>query len=398
MGVFCVSMKCKNNQLLSMVNKTMDTLQFKQETYTVNEGQSFAIAVSREGDGVGTVSVKVLLRSNSARTGKDIDRFSETLTWADGDTSDKTLTIGTRFDDEEESVEDAILGLMAIQNAQYGFPRNARLVITNVSNTVTSIEDDAIIPFSKDGDRQSITFADFKTALGKMPGETPELAVVNGIADTDSVVIQRGNENALVSFSNLKSGLSEFSTVENVVNQTDSIALKNGSNGKVVPLSIFKESLSIPSFSGVFTTLANTDTIFVQKGFDKGAISLTDFKTLLGNSNSSASPFTTVHRVREMSGYVQEGFYFIGFNPIVGSLKGWVLSCNSGSFEAALCEDGNPISSYKVFNSSTNGHAPVISTINRSYTTKYSKKIQLHVANVGMGITDLIVHLDWAPS
>jgi ribosomal protein L35AE/L33A len=84
------------------------TLQFSKPEYSVNEeGGSVKITVIRDGGNFGDVSVELETTDDSATTGADYIGITTpiTLSWSDGDDSDKTINISILDDDEEEGTE-----------------------------------------------------------------------------------------------------------------------------------------------------------------------------------------------------------------------------------------------------------------------------------------------------
>ncbi len=109
-------------------------LQFSAPTYLVkeNEGELNKIRVTRRGGSSGSVSVEYLATAEgSATIGSDYTNASGTLTWADGDSEPKPVTVTLLDDDELEPAETVYLKLFATGEAELGSPAQAQLVIVD---------------------------------------------------------------------------------------------------------------------------------------------------------------------------------------------------------------------------------------------------------------------------
>jgi hypothetical protein len=79
------------------------TLQFSAPTYSVNEnGGQATIAVKRTGGSNGAASVQYATTPGTATSGSDYDEAGGTLSWADGETADKTFTVTIKDDSLNE--------------------------------------------------------------------------------------------------------------------------------------------------------------------------------------------------------------------------------------------------------------------------------------------------------
>ena len=91
--------------------------------------------VSRNGAASGAVSVNFATSSGSATAGSDFTSASGTLTWADGDAADKTITVNVTNDTDDESDETFTVSL---SDPSTGTPLG-----TNSTTTVTIADDDS---------------------------------------------------------------------------------------------------------------------------------------------------------------------------------------------------------------------------------------------------------------
>jgi uncharacterized delta-60 repeat protein len=78
---------------------------FREVAATVPESQASTIYVQRTGGAAGSVSVEFATSDDTAHSGSDYVRTSGTLTWADGDSADKAITIAVTDDSLTESLE-----------------------------------------------------------------------------------------------------------------------------------------------------------------------------------------------------------------------------------------------------------------------------------------------------
>ena len=91
--------------------------------------------VSRSGAAGGAVSVNFATSSGSATAESDFTSASGTLTWADGDAANKTITVDITSDTVDESDESFVVALSS--------PSGGALLGSNRNATVTIIDDDA---------------------------------------------------------------------------------------------------------------------------------------------------------------------------------------------------------------------------------------------------------------
>jgi ribosomal protein L35AE/L33A len=155
------------------------TLQFSEADYNVDEGDgSVKITVTREGGSSGAVSVDFAAVDGSAEAGKDYIGIDPTLSWSDGDTSDKTFNISIINDDDFEGDETFNLTLSnATGGATIGDPDTAEVTIfdNEVQNPGTlqfSAADYSVnegggsveITVTRDGGSSGAVTVDFATA------------------------------------------------------------------------------------------------------------------------------------------------------------------------------------------------------------------------------------------
>jgi hypothetical protein len=114
------------------VATTAGLLQFKTATQTVKEGEDITLIVTRTDGNSGEVSVQYQITEESTATSSDYTGGSGTLTWIDGDDSDKSLTIQVIEDDEVEETESIQLTLFnPTGEAMLGSPAQAMVKISD---------------------------------------------------------------------------------------------------------------------------------------------------------------------------------------------------------------------------------------------------------------------------
>jgi ribosomal protein L35AE/L33A len=114
------------------------TIGLASATYTVLESAgSVIVTVSRTGGSTGSASVDYATANGGATAGNDYTAKSGTLTWANGDAADKSITIAIANDTLAESNETLQLRLSAATGAALGAQAIATITITD-DDTVSS--------------------------------------------------------------------------------------------------------------------------------------------------------------------------------------------------------------------------------------------------------------------
>lgn len=110
------------------------TLQFSSSTYSVNEnGASVTITVTRTGGSSGAVGVSYSTSNGTATAGSDYTSTSGSLSWADGDTTDKAFTVNVTDDGTVEGNETFDTALSSpTGGASLGTPNTA--IVTIIDN------------------------------------------------------------------------------------------------------------------------------------------------------------------------------------------------------------------------------------------------------------------------
>ena len=114
------------------------TLQFSASSYTVNEaGGSVTVTVTRTGGSAGAVAVNYTTADISATAPSDYTTKSGQLTWADGDSADKTFTVNVANDASAEGPQTVQLNLSGpTGGASLGTNASATLVIDDTPGTI----------------------------------------------------------------------------------------------------------------------------------------------------------------------------------------------------------------------------------------------------------------------
>jgi hypothetical protein len=113
------------------------SLQFSASTYSdseTNADHTFSATVTRTGGSTGAVSVGYAVTAGTATAGSDytVSPSTGTLTWADGDTASKSITITVKGDTTSEPDETVNFAISSPQGgATLGSPSSATLTITN---------------------------------------------------------------------------------------------------------------------------------------------------------------------------------------------------------------------------------------------------------------------------
>jgi hypothetical protein len=109
------------------------TLQFSSATYSGNEnGGNATVTITRSGGSAGAVGVSFATSNGTASAGADYTATSQTISFADGDTANKTITIAIQEDVNVEGNETVNLSLSnPTGGATLGSPSTAVLTIVD---------------------------------------------------------------------------------------------------------------------------------------------------------------------------------------------------------------------------------------------------------------------------
>ncbi len=144
----------KSTATITIIDNDVASIEFTGMMYTVNEdGPQVALEVRRLGGTVGTASIDFASNDGTATAGTDYTPQSDTLTWTNGDSDNKTITIPITDDGEGEGSETFTVSLSNPANAQLGSITSATVTIVDndlpvvqfVANSYTVDEDGAQI-------------------------------------------------------------------------------------------------------------------------------------------------------------------------------------------------------------------------------------------------------------
>lgn len=191
------------NETLSSIN---GTLTITTPSVSAQEGQNVTVTVSRTGGGTGAVSVQLDLLHGSSDA-SDVTVGSQTLSWAAGDTQDKSLSIALNTDGATEDLE---LLLVRLKNPQGGatlnYPDTAHVRIAEAGATtrlrllsstvaVDDVRAKAFITVTRQGSVSGAASVNFATVPNaNFTGFTAQQGTLNwadgdGAAKTITVVI-----------------------------------------------------------------------------------------------------------------------------------------------------------------------------------------------------------------
>ena len=125
-------------------------IQFGAASYEVSEGGGSAtLTVTRGGSSSGEVSVDYAAAGGTAFPDKDYEAVSGKLTFADGDTGDKTVTVPIVDDGFFEPPETVLLALSSPSTgAKLGIPATAVLTITDNDTIAGDLDLDGVVGIS----------------------------------------------------------------------------------------------------------------------------------------------------------------------------------------------------------------------------------------------------------
>ncbi|MEB3190462.1 MAG: discoidin domain-containing protein [Snowella sp.] len=148
------------------------TIGFTKANYKIYEsGTSTDIpTLERTGDSTAIASVKVSLKSGTAIVGKDVNSFSQTISWGAGDSSPKQINLAPIADSLEECGEYVTLSLSTVRGASYGLVKTTQVEIADTKTIVSGLNDTDLIKISRNDSSSLIAFSDFKESVGTLGG------------------------------------------------------------------------------------------------------------------------------------------------------------------------------------------------------------------------------------
>ena len=145
----------------------LDLIEFSKAKFAVSESGTVIkpLIIKRIGTGDGIASVRVSLVSDSATVGRDVQRLVQTVTWENGDKTDKTIQVVPIPDNYSEVKESVFIKLSAIKGASYGSIRVASVDILDSINLVDSVQDTDLVQLVRGTEPVSLSLATFKDGL-----------------------------------------------------------------------------------------------------------------------------------------------------------------------------------------------------------------------------------------
>lgn len=154
------------------------SLSFAQASFASSEGNALSITVQRIGGSTGAVSVALEIVPATGN-GSDLGAQSGTLTWADGDSADKVVTIDTTVDGVSEGLERLLVKLVAptggatiaarsVTSLYVGDPGDPAIV-EFAENTIDLTERGfakAIVTFHRSGNATAAASVDYALSAG----------------------------------------------------------------------------------------------------------------------------------------------------------------------------------------------------------------------------------------
>jgi hypothetical protein len=241
----------------NIVDTQAGTIQFESATFSVDEsGSTATITATRDGGSEGAVSVSYATGDGTASAGSDYAAAGGTLTWADGDSADKTFTVAISDDSSVEADETVHLALNnIIGNAVLGAQSTATLTIIDdeqpgilqfsaatyrvdesggtatITATRTGGSDGAVSVSYVTNDGTASAGSDYTTASGTLTwadGDSADKTFTVAISDDSS---EEADETVNLALTNASSGSRLGGQNATVLTIVDNDTLSGGSGG-----------------------------------------------------------------------------------------------------------------------------------------------------------------------
>ncbi|MDT9207266.1 MAG: Calx-beta domain-containing protein [Limnospira sp. PMC 1254.20] len=189
----------RDSIILSIIDDDVEpsVIEFSDAVFSVNEDGTpiSEITVIRTGESIGEISVDVIQTDGTATAGEDYINTPITITFADGDTTPKTVTIPIIDDDIFEPTETVILSLSNLTgSANLGTQETATLFIV-------------------DNDSTNNLQLESATYLGTPGNDSANAAVISPV---DSAIIIAGNFDGVGKIKRLEDGNTEPLSITNL--------------------------------------------------------------------------------------------------------------------------------------------------------------------------------------
>lgn len=233
----------------------LDLIEFSKAKFAVSESGTVIepITIKRIGTGDGIASVRVSLVSDSATIGRDVQRLVQTVTWENGDKTDKTIEVVPIPDNYSEVKESVFIKLSAIKGASYGSIRVASVDILDSINLVDSLQDTDLLQLLRQNEPVSLTVSTFKNLLEPSNPSNPDL--VDSLQDTDLLQLIRQDEPVALTVEDFKTLFVPTTPnpptipYKSVTNNSSPYTLSSDDANGVVILKEVEHSILIPAMA-----------------------------------------------------------------------------------------------------------------------------------------------------
>ncbi|GCE95929.1 hypothetical protein NIES46_39950 [Arthrospira platensis NIES-46] len=189
----------RDSIILSIIDDDVEpsVIEFSDAIFSVNEDGTpiSEITVIRSGESLGEISVDVIPTDGTATAGEDYINSPITVTFGDGDTTPKTVTIPIIDDDIFEPTETVILSL------------------SNLTGSATLGSQESATLFIVDNDSTNNLQLESATYLGTPGNDSASAAVISPV---DSAIIIAGNFDGVGQIKRLEDGNTEPLSITNL--------------------------------------------------------------------------------------------------------------------------------------------------------------------------------------
>lgn len=252
-------------------------VQFTDAGYSVSESAGAAtITLSRTGGSSGAASVRFATGDASAFAGSDYNALGQTVSWADGETGSRSVTVKIGNDTLDETNEIVALTLSSAEGASLGARSTAELTIIDDDNTASA--------------RGTVQFSGGNYSVdGANPSATITLTRTGGSNGAASVRIDTFNGTAVAG--------------EDFVDLHQTVVWADGDDGsKVVNVSLIADTVDEPNETA---SLVLSSPIGVSLGGTANATLTIIDDDVISNPLAGTVQFSTgAYSVRESGGYV----------------------------------------------------------------------------------------------
>ena len=196
-----------NTGLYLLENETLASANgafaFTNPTYSAIEGESVSLSVSRGGGATGAVSVQIELLHATTQA-SDASISSQLLSWAAGDTSNKTVTLDVAADADDEGLELLMVRLKAPQGgASIAYPETTRVYLADSASTTRLRLLDSSLTVDESRGEALVTVTRLNSASGEARVSYRTLAspTYGGFTATDGELVWANGDASAKTFS-----------------------------------------------------------------------------------------------------------------------------------------------------------------------------------------------------